>query len=374
MKLLFLIFHGFDESNGISKKIKYQVKALRECGIEVHICWLDDTADGHKRRMINEDVLLDYGYGVKAKILKRSSLSCIADYAKKEGLESVYIRCDHNTTPFLINLISKFKKTGIKVVMEIPTYPYDQEYKGLDWSYQPAFLLDKALRGLLFKHIDKVVTFSDHEIIFNRPTIRISNGIDFNKIPLKKIVRQDNKIVLTGVADMHIWHGYDRAVIGLGEYYKNGGKEDIVLNLVGGGTPDVIEQLVSISKQYNITDRVVFHGPLFGEELDAVFNQTDMGIASLARHRSGITHIKTLKNREFAARGIPFVYSETDDDFENMPYVMKAEAVDKPLDISLLIQFVKNNKIKAEDIRYSVETSQSWTTQMQIVISELFKQ
>ena len=27
---------------------------------------------------------------------------------------------------------------------------------------------------------------------------------------------------------MHIWHGYDRAVIGLGEYYKNGGKEDNV--------------------------------------------------------------------------------------------------------------------------------------------------
>ncbi len=35
-----------------------------------------------------------------------------------------------------------------------------------------------------------------------------------------------------------------------------------------------------------------------------------MGIASLGRHRNGITRIKTLKNREYAARGIPFVYSE----------------------------------------------------------------
>ena len=32
MKALFLIFHGFDKANGISKKIHYQVKALKECG------------------------------------------------------------------------------------------------------------------------------------------------------------------------------------------------------------------------------------------------------------------------------------------------------------------------------------------------------
>ena len=33
MKALFLIFHGFDKANGISKKIHYQVKALKECGV-----------------------------------------------------------------------------------------------------------------------------------------------------------------------------------------------------------------------------------------------------------------------------------------------------------------------------------------------------
>lgn len=29
MKALFLIFHGFNEANGISKKIRYQVKASK---------------------------------------------------------------------------------------------------------------------------------------------------------------------------------------------------------------------------------------------------------------------------------------------------------------------------------------------------------
>ncbi|MEG2480028.1 MAG: hypothetical protein RSA50_07120, partial [Mucinivorans sp.] len=43
---------------------------------------------------------------------------------------------------------------------------------------------------------------------------------------------------------------------------------------------------------------------------DDLFEQADIAIGSLARHRSGITTIKTLKNREYAARGIPFIYSE----------------------------------------------------------------
>ncbi len=41
MKALFLIFHGFDKANGISKKIHYQVKALKECGLDARLCYYD---------------------------------------------------------------------------------------------------------------------------------------------------------------------------------------------------------------------------------------------------------------------------------------------------------------------------------------------
>ena len=77
MKIMFLIFHGFEEANGISKKIRYQVKALRECGADTRVCGLDDS-NGKKRRMIDDSVLQDYGTGIKGKILKRTGLNCIA--------------------------------------------------------------------------------------------------------------------------------------------------------------------------------------------------------------------------------------------------------------------------------------------------------
>ena len=47
-----------------------------------------------------------------------------------------------------------------------------------------------------------------------------------------------------------------------------------------------------------------------GEELNELFNRADFAIGSLGRHRSGIYNIKTLKNREYAARGLAFMYSE----------------------------------------------------------------
>jgi hypothetical protein len=46
MKALFLIFHGFEEGNGISKKIRYQIKALKECGLDVSICYMTEDASG----------------------------------------------------------------------------------------------------------------------------------------------------------------------------------------------------------------------------------------------------------------------------------------------------------------------------------------
>ena len=98
-----------------------------------------------------------------------------------------------------------------------------------------------------------------------------------------------------------------------------------------------------------------------------------MGIASLGRHRNGITGIKTLKNREYTARGIPFVYSERDSDFDGMDYVMKAPADDTPLDIAALVRFHDGLHLTPAQIRGTVEGRLSWDNQMKQVLTELFE-
>ena len=107
-------------------------------------------------------------------------------------------------------------------------------------------------------------------------------------------------------------------------------------------------------EKYGLQDKVIFHDKLFGEELDKVFSQCQFAVGSLGRHRSGITHVKTLKNREYAARGIPFIYSENDSDFDHQPYVLKAPADESPVDIQQVVDFMEHFTMKPEDIRKTV--------------------
>ena len=122
--------------------------------------------------------------------------------------------------------------------------------------------------------------------------------------------------------------------------------------------------------KYGIQDHIIFHGQLFGEELDDIFNQSCFAIGSLARHRSGINAIKTLKNREYATRGIPFIYSEQDSDFDNQPYVLKAPADESPIDVQQILDYMDSHHFHPENIRKTVENL-SWKMQMQKVIEEV---
>jgi glycosyltransferase involved in cell wall biosynthesis len=177
---------------------------------------------------------------------------------------------------------------------------------------------------------------------------------------------------LIGVAEVHPWHGFDRLIKGLGEYYRqqpvaNSNKPDVFFHVVGGVSESMMHDFQTIIHEYNIEQYVVFHGKLFGDELTAVFNQCQFAIGSLARHRSGITRIKTLKNREYAARGIPFIYSEEDSDFDQQPYVLKAPADDSPVEICQILDFLNRSSMSPDDIRRTVSLL-AWKYQMKRVI------
>ena len=67
----------------------------------MHTCWLDDT-DNHKRRMVDESIIADYGFGIKGKILKRIEFDSIVHYVQKENIDFIYVRYVHNASPFNI--------------------------------------------------------------------------------------------------------------------------------------------------------------------------------------------------------------------------------------------------------------------------------
>lgn len=377
MKILFLVYHGFSEASGISKKIHYQVDGLRQNGHEVHLCYYDFDEKEHRCRYVDTTVIKDYGKGMFAALRQRVDYKAIYDYCTDKGVEVVYARSFQNASPPLIRLFKKLNDKGVKCVTEIPTYPYDSEFVGFNLITRLKLRIDQLFRKQLSKQMKAIVTFSDAEEIFGQRTIRISNGVNFDAIPLLDYHSHDTTLNLIGVAEVHYWHGFDRLIAGIGEYYRNNpGGRNVVFHIVGGvGKSEMHDSIhapgfAELIEKYGIAEHVKFHGQLFGAKLDEVFNACNFAIGSLARHRSGITTIKTLKNREYATRGIPFIYSECDSDFDFQSYVMKAPADESPIDIQSIIDFTDHFNMTPNDIRKTVEHL-SWKRQMQTVIDNL---
>ena len=377
MKILFLIYHGFSEHSGISKKIHYQVKGLRENGHEVRLCYYGFAENGHRCRYIDDRKIKDYGIGKLAAIRQRLDYGRIFDYCVNEHIEFVYARCFQNANPWLIQFFKKLKKSGIHAVTEIPTYPYDEEFKNFGWKMRMGLKIDQLFRRKLYQQMDAMVTFSDAKVIFGQKTINISNGVDFDSIPLHSCQQPiaSGPLHLIGVAEVHAWHGFDRVMSGIGEYYNrkitNGSQQrEVFFHVVGGVHPNRMStDFAPVIEKYGLHNYIIFHGQLFGDELTKVFNQCQFAIGSLGRHRSGITVIKTLK--KYLKCGIPFIYSEQDSDFDQQPYVIKAPADDSPIDVQQIINFLEHFSMSPEAIRSTVKHL-TWKLQMQQVVDSVF--
>jgi len=374
MKILFLTYHGFEEASGISKKMLAQIKGLRQNGHEVHVCYYDIAVDGSRCRYVDGQVIKNYGRGRWATIWQRISYDSIADYCQRNAIQLVYVRCFMNASPFNIRLFRRLKAHGIPAVMEVPTYPYDKEFDSLPFKYRFEHIFDKMFRRRLSSYMEAIVTFSDERTIFGQRTIRISNGIDFDVLPLNPVVDTSREVHLIGVAEVHPWHAFDRLIAGLGEYDSQ--RPEVFFHIVGDVSDAIMHGdkyqpgFLHYIRKYHLERYVIFHGKLFGPELDRVFAQCAFAVGSLGRHRSGIIHIKTLKNREYACRGIPFVYSECDSDFDGQPYVLKVPANESPIDIESVLSFLRQQPLSPAEIRKTVE-SLSWKRQMQEVITQV---
>ncbi|MCR4919305.1 MAG: glycosyltransferase family 1 protein [Prevotella sp.] len=378
MKILFLVYHGFSDSSGISKKIHSQVKALRQNGHEVSLCSYDFSPEGHRCRYIDGRVLADYGTGRMAALRQRTDYKPIFDHCVATATELVYARCFQNASPWLVAFFRRLRRAGIRAVMEVPTYPYDQEFAGYNWDQRLSLAIDKMFRRQLARQLDAIVTFSDETEIFGQRTIRISNGVDLDSLPLHRATGHATPAInMIGVAELHYWHGFDRMIAGMGRYYQQGGRRELRFHIVGDVHPAYMTQGTPFSPpfrdmidMYGLADRVVFHGQLFGSRLDRVFDGCQFAVGSLGRHRSGISVIKTLKNREYASRGLPFIYSEQDSDFDSQPYILKAPADESPIDMEKIIDFIDHFHTPPADIRRTVEHL-AWRQQMQRVVTDI---
>lgn len=367
MRALFLATQTMTATQGICRKIWAQAEGFRANGVETDFCCLKEIDDKFYY-VINDNPICCVGSGKLSIIMMRCNFNAIYRHIIYNHIELLYIRYVHIANPFFIRFLKKLKNCGIRIYMEIPTYPYDSEYTNSNGRIKCLLAIENIYRKQFRKCIDKIVTVQEYNSILNIPTIKISNGINLKDIPLRSPKRHKGYVFI-GVANIELWHGYDRLIEGIGNYYKNGGQEDIHFYIVG--KKDSAEKdYINVSQEYNIQERIHLEGPKRGRELDKYFDNADLAIGSLGFHRIGLKEGKSLKCMEYAARGIPFVYSNINMDFDDKDYIVRVASDDSPIDVEMILSFIKGIKRDPLTIRNSIGNKATWEYQMSLIVSD----
>ncbi|MEN8122837.1 MAG: glycosyltransferase [Bacteroidota bacterium] len=270
-----------------------------------------------------------------------------------------------------ITRVNKLKKNNVRILMEIPSYPYDDEYKGVGFSLKIIKRVEEVYRRYFYKYVDRMVTYSTVHKIFGVDTIKINNGIDIKSIPLRKKLNKGADIHLLAVAVVNVWHGYDRIFEGLKSYYKNTPKTKVYLHIVGDGEDDESKKYRFLVKKYQLEDYVLFYGFRSGDDLNVIFDKADFAVGSIGVHRIGLINTNPIKFGEYAARGIPFLYSGIYDLFEDQPFIYKVSNDETAVNISDLVGFINRHQFNGSDLRKFAEENLTWEIQMKKIIDEV---
>ncbi|MDZ5784220.1 glycosyltransferase [Marinococcus luteus] len=380
-KLLYVAFLREDsDAVGFIKKVYAQCKAMNNLGRHTYlllsrkdrvVCY--DTLNGQE--MMQETFYSPKAVFVETPAWKRKTASYfrMKEYLQAAellsdtlGVQEVYIRRIKPVTPQLSVWLRKCRRRDRKTYYEIPDYPVEIPAKK-NWTSYSAYVLDQMTFRLgVYPFVQKIVAVSIAPVT-DPKVIGIKNGIDLTATPVvqKKQRNRSSAFVLAGVANLAPWHAYDRVIRGLKGCPEYVNPE---FHIIGDGP--VKEELKQLAADQGVEDRVIFHGTLTGSELNQMMENVDVGVGILGNHRRNFFGDSSLKNREYCARGLPFMISSEDSDFPvHLSFVFRTPADDAEVDIERL--FAEYRQYRSRNtpayIRSYAEQHLSWEQKLKHV-------
>lgn len=323
---------------GVLKKIKSQIFVFKKCFGKVYLTvW-----KGQMVYLLDGDRVIDKELAVTRAMCH----TVIEKWLDKYEIKRTYIRYNFSDKWFL-EFLEIQKEKGIKTVLEIPTYPYEGEIAA--GRFKRLRIEDNYYRERLCQYVDWVATNSEAEKIFGMSCIKLLNGVDMESHPLCLKNKTNKKIVLICVSVMAIWHGYERILEGLFNYYNDKGEYDFLFKIVGEGNEK--ERYQFLVSKYGLESRVEFCGMLGGEDLDRQYALADIAVSSLGLYKTGIKDVTPIKGAEYCARGIPFICGYHDMRFpKRADYIMTVPNNPEPINMHEVIAFYEHITLQ-EDYR-----------------------
>lgn len=372
MKILYLTKWEIDETSGVYKKIIAQRDALERLGVSCDVLFVGKTP---------ESFLCFKDETKKIILTKKKCNNLVKQY------DACYVRFELLRHTFYKMVLYQFKKNNVPIALEIPTYPPYEEsvarakHKLKNKNFIGAFktyLGIVAVKHSLFKQIKMstlVCNNGDPTVFKQTKTIRIENGIDFESNPFVNREKEKETINIIAVSNFSIWNGYDLAIDGLNNYVLETGKRNIHLIFVGD--KEKASELMRLTKKYNLDDLIEFTGLLSGKAFNDIYKRANVALGGLGDHRRKALTNSSLKAKEYAARGLPMILSESEgieEEIKTKSFIV--EAKEKPVDFASFFAWYMNSDIKeiSKEIHSFALENYSWDTQMNYVVEELMKE
>ena len=162
-------------NNGITKKLIGQAKGLSSCGYDVDILsnWKNEVR-------LNGSMILQNSL---PKLISKLNWYKPLYTVFSANYDLLWLR-HHVVTPDLIRFLDYVKSQSYdtKIIIDLPTYPYNQEWRGVKGSL--ALLIDKTYAKKLHRYVDLITHSGPETELFGIRTVKLSNGIDISEVPL----------------------------------------------------------------------------------------------------------------------------------------------------------------------------------------------
>jgi len=328
------ILDKFEKSLSVRKKIHEQISALQEYGFETIIienksCNYIFNNNSHYFKILNW--LYYYIYQEK------SWYNYLSEYLKNCQMNDIiYLRM-----PFPTLYCYQFfcRKRKFKIILEHQSIEY-LEYLGKRNIIYPIF--DIIFGSKIRSMADGMVGVTSQIMEYQKrrlnngfiPGIVIGNGINPENVPMRTPPSYDGSEIHVLIAsNINRSYGIDRFIRGMAQSSRK-----IILHIAGTG-PE-LTALKKLVVSHKLEERVIFYGWVTGKDYDELFNKCHIGISALGAHRWGLVEASTLKDRDYCARGMPFIGSHHDPDFPNdFPYKLLINSGETLLEIKRVIEF-----------------------------------
>lgn len=373
--VLFVMKYPLHCHENLQVKFDGQMAAVRALGHRA-LCigwnpqgmWL---VEGEKRRFLRKNAFVPLPGYDHTKIFL-DLMGAVEAALELERVDLLYLRY----MPTFWNgprALGKLKALGGKLVVEFPTYPRELENRR-SLLRRPVFAYADHVLAKVNPLVDlyTVIGESCGDSLEGRPALNIENGIDVGSVPLHKPRDGEKDISLLGLASMTQAHGYDRVLEAMAAYQ---GEEKIWLHLVGGEGDGSLGAWRQLAERLGLGERVCFHGALYGDDLNKVVEECDVGLGPLSMFRLGLHRGTALKLREYMARGLPFVYAAQDAAIENNPrFCLQVPHDETPLDMEAMAAFAMRAKGDREApmaMRAYAQAHMSWERVLKPVLERV---